>query len=175
MHYLQVRARDAADNISIGNAQQVVNYEPSTDQVGRGQTRVYRYTVEAGQAFTADLRVLSGDADLYVWSSDEAQSARVSNQFEGDEQVIVPANEIVPGIYQVEVYGYTAASYQLTAGAGTTLLAASDVAQAEKPPREEDGPIIPVDSVPDEQQGTVPTSGTDVTSSDTLYLPLIQR
>jgi hypothetical protein len=173
-----VRARDAADNISIGNAQQVVNYEPSTDQVGRGQTRVYRYTVEAGQAFTVDLRVLSGDADLYVWSSNPAQSARVSNQFEGDEQVIVPANEIVPGIYQIEVYGYTAATYQLTAGAGTTLLAAShadDVAQAEKPPREENGPVIPVDSVPDEQQGTVPTSGIEVTSRNTLYLPLIQR
>jgi hypothetical protein len=47
--------------------------------------------------------------------------------------------------------------------------------QNEKPAREENGPVIPVESVPDEQQGTVPTSGIDATSLDTLYLPLIQR
>ncbi|NCC36106.1 MAG: hypothetical protein EOM24_29435, partial [Chloroflexia bacterium] len=115
MRYIQVRARDAASNVSVGNARQLVTYEPPSDTIGRRQTRIYRYNLEAGQQLSVNLEVLSGDADLYVWSSNPDQSAWVSN-LEGGlaERVIIPASEIVPGVYQVEVYGFTAAEYRLS-------------------------------------------------------------
>jgi hypothetical protein len=92
MHYVQVRAVDQAGNISIGKAQQLVNYQPTAQQIKRRETHTYRYNVADGQQVQISLEVLSGDADLYVWSSREDQSARVSN-LDGsvNEQVIVPA------------------------------------------------------------------------------------
>jgi hypothetical protein len=179
MHYIQVRAVDGAQNISIGNARQVVNYEPETDTVGRGQTRIYRFTVGQGETLTVDVSVLSGDADLYVWSSAEDQSARVSNKATGDEQVIVPSAEVVPGVYQIEVYGFTEANYQLLVNIGTTQLAAGylstsggGVAQSKDLPA---APVVPVSSVPNERQGSVTVPSTTSTSTTRLYLPVVQR
>ncbi|MFP4439113.1 MAG: right-handed parallel beta-helix repeat-containing protein [Chloroflexaceae bacterium] len=177
MRYLQVRARDNADNISIGNARQLVNYAPAQDRIGRRQTRIYRYHVAAGQNLTVNLEVLNGDADLYVWSSRADQSARVSN-LEGSEheQVIVPAGAVVPGMYQVEVYGYTAAEYRLTtdirsAPAGLQAeLTAGGIAPSKTAPT---APVVPVNSVPDERQGAAPAPETAATR--TIYLPLLVR
>jgi uncharacterized protein YegL len=185
MHYLQVRAQDNAGNISIGNARQIVNYEPSADQIGRGQTRIYRYTVAQSETLRVDLSVLSGDPDLYVWSSAADQSARVSNQSAGDEQVIVPPNEVVPGVYQVEVYGFTAATYQLLANTNVTTLNLNNYLAeaiergfaAQNPDKDLPlAPVIPVDSVPSELQGTVPPPVTsNISAQMTLYLPILQR
>jgi hypothetical protein len=114
MRYIQVRARDAVGNISIGQARRLLNYEPLSDSIARGQTRIYRYEVAAGQGLQVDLDVVSGDADLYVWSSRADQSARVSNLLgSADEQVRITTSQITPGLYQVEVFGYTAATYRM--------------------------------------------------------------
>jgi parallel beta-helix repeat protein len=172
MRYVQVRARDEANNISIGNARQLINYEPPQDSIARRQTRVYRYTLAAGQQLSVNLEVLSGDADLYVWSSRTDQSARVSN-LAGNlaEQVVVPAGEVVPGVYQVEVYGYSAAQYRLSASvtSSTTSVQAigGGLAQTKTIPT---APIVPVDSVPDERTGNTPlvTSG-----AQKVHLPFI--
>ncbi|PDV98520.1 PPC domain-containing protein [Candidatus Chloroploca asiatica] len=178
MHYLQVRAIDQAGNISIGRSQQLANYQPDTEQIGRRQTHVYRYLAEAGQQLTANLEVLSGDADLYVWSSRADQSARVSN-LEGDanEQVIIPASEIVPGVYQVEVYGFTAARYRLSvalaAPASTRLLMRTEGGLAESKPLPT-APVAPVTSLPDERSGNVPPPVVSATSNN-VYLPLVRR
>ncbi|NCC37651.1 MAG: hypothetical protein EOM24_37430 [Chloroflexia bacterium] len=178
MHYLQVRAIDQAGNISIGRSQQLANYQPDTEQIGRRQTHVYRYLAEAGQQLTANLEVLSGDADLYVWSSRADQSARVSN-LEGDanEQVIIPASEIVPGVYQVEVYGFTAARYRLSvalaAPASTRLRMRTGGGLAESKPLPTE-PIAPVTSLPDERSGSVPPPVVNATGNN-VYLPLIRR
>jgi hypothetical protein len=176
MRYVQVRARDAANNISIGNTRQLINYEVATDQIGRGQTRIYRYTVAAGQQFSVNLEVLSGDADLYVWSSRIDQSARVSNQ-EGsaNEQVLVPASEVVPGVYQVEVYGYSAAEYRLSTSNGAApaslqALKQSSLAASKIVPS---APVVPVANMPDERTGSVPP--TELPSSYRVYLPLLRR
>ncbi|MEI7646257.1 MAG: hypothetical protein WCJ55_18460 [Chloroflexales bacterium] len=173
---MQVRARDAATNISIGNARQLINYEGTSDSIGRGQTRIYRYTVAAGQQFSVNVEVLSGDADLSVWSSRIDQSARVSNQ-EGsvNEQVIVPASEVVPGIYQVEVFGYSAAEYRLSTSNGATpaslqALGQGGLAASKTVPS---APVVPVASMPDERAGSVPPS--DPLNTYTVYLPLIVR
>ena len=178
MRYMQVRARDGAANVSIGNARRLINYEVPTDRIARGQTRIYRYTVAAGQELRVDLEVLSGDADLYVWSSDAQQSARVSNlPGTTNEQVIVPASEIVPGVYQVEVYGYSAAEYRLTtdiraATASTGTLTSGGLAQDKPLP---DAPVVPVSSVPDERAGSIPMTLTQPTTGQQVYLPLIVR
>jgi len=176
MHYVQVRARDVANNISVGNARQLINYEVASDQISRGQTRIYRYTVAAGQQFGVNLEVVSGDADLYVWSSNTAQSARVSNQTGSvNEQVIIPASEVTPGVYQVEIYGYTAAEYRLTtatkvASTNPASLASSGFAATKAAPS---APIIPVVGMPDERTGSVPQVGLSSTSK--VYLPLAMR
>jgi hypothetical protein len=173
VHYLQVRAVDAAGNISIGRSQQLANYEPSAKEIGRRQTHIYRYTAEAGQQLTANLDVLSGDADLYVWSSRADQSARVSN-LEGsvDEQVTIPASEIVPGVYQVEVYGFTAARYRLNVDVGTPTVQmqaapAGGLSQSKVAPS---APIVPIDSVPDERAGTPPAPAQN---ENRVYLPFV--
>ena len=176
MHYVQVRARDVANNISVGNARQLINYEVASDQISRGQTRIYRYTVAKGQEFSVNLAVVSGDADLYVWSSNTAQSARVSNQTGSvNEQVIIPATEVTPGVYQVEIYGYAAAEYRLTtttkvASTNPASLASSGLAATKVAPS---APIILVAGMPDERTGSVPQVGLSSTSK--VYLPLAMR
>ena len=176
MHYVQVRARDVANNISVGNARQLINYEVASDQISRGQTRIYRYTVAKGQELSVNLAVVSGDADLYVWSSNTAQSARVSNQTGSvNEQVIIPATEVTPGVYQVEIYGYAAAEYRLTtttkvASTNPASLASSGLAATKVAPS---APIILVAGMPDERTGSVPQVGLSSTSK--VYLPLAMR
>lgn len=177
MHYLQVRARDNADNISIGNARQLVNYAPAKDTIGRRQTRVYRYNVPDGQSLTVNLEVLSGDADLYVWSSRTDQSARVSNlEDSANEQVSVPAAQVAPGVYQVEVYGYTAAEYRITTNVGpaqAALQAELTVGGVSPDKTMPDAPVVPVDSLPDERQGAAPALAPE--DNGTIYLPLVVR
>ncbi|WP_216361440.1 choice-of-anchor C family protein [Candidatus Chloroploca asiatica] len=174
MHYLQVRARDGANNISIGQARRLITYEPATDQIRRRQTRIYRYEVGAGQEFRVNLEVLSGDADLYVWSSDPQQSAWVSNlPGSANEQVIIPASQVVAGIYQVEVYGYTAAEYRLSTSLGgapaSVQALGGGLAQEKDLPV---APLVPVNALPDALVGDVPPLEAEVYR---VYLPLSLR
>ncbi|MFP4439114.1 MAG: VWA domain-containing protein [Chloroflexaceae bacterium] len=177
MHYVQVRAVDQAGNISIGKAQQLANYQPTAQQIERRETHTYRYNVADGQQVQISLEVLSGDADLYVWSSRDDQSARVSN-LDGsvNEQVIVPAGEVVPGVYQVEVYGYTTAQYRLTAeiGAPSVQLQAAPAVGGKSPTKNKPtAPVVPVSSVPDERAGIPPAPA--ISAGSSIYLPLVVR
>jgi hypothetical protein len=86
---------------------------------------------------------------------------------------------VVPGVYQIEVYGFTEASYQLLVNIGTTQLTAGylstsggGVAQSKDLPA---APVVPVSSVPNERQGSVTVPSTTSTSTTSLYLPLVQR
>ncbi|RRR74698.1 MAG: hypothetical protein EI684_06485 [Candidatus Viridilinea halotolerans] len=178
MHYVQVRVRDRAGNVSIGNAHQMINYEVASDTIARGQKRIYRYNVAAGQPFQVNLEVLDGDADLYVWSSRTDQSAWVSNlSGSANEQVSVPANAVVPGVYQVEVYGFSSATYRLTtssnAAAANLANGGGGIDPEKLVPSE---PIVPVASIPDERVGTFPVSALPVdTDVQRVYLPLVRR
>lgn len=185
MHYLQARARDAAGNISVGAARRLINYDPPSETVGRRETRIYRHAVAAGQRLTIDLEVLSGDADLYVWSSREDQSKLVSN-LEGSarEQVITPvATEDL--IYQIEVYGFTTASYRLNIAVADGPAALADTAQAGGEARRAGGitpgkpqpsaPFLPVSSLPDERQGQAPPTTQPPPSNAWIYLPLLRK
>ncbi|MBP1468950.1 IPT/TIG domain-containing protein, partial [Candidatus Chloroploca sp. M-50] len=179
LRYLQVWARDRANNISGGQARQLLNLELLTDQLYEGQIRTYRYAVGAGQEFRVNLEVLDGDADLYVWSSDPQQSAWVSNlPGSAAEQVVIPAAAVVPGLYQVEVYGYTAATYRLSTSLGAasptmTTAVVGGLAEAKARPT---APLLAVDAQPDERVGSVPPFNNEfVDPAYRVYLPLTLR
>jgi hypothetical protein len=115
LKYLQAWAADGAGNVSLYPYGGWINYLPPSDSVAMNQGRIYRYTLTAGQFVTAHVQVFSGDPDLYVWPPDweQGRPAWVSVNGTGvDDEVNFTAP--VSGVYQVEVYGYTAAEYQLT-------------------------------------------------------------
>ncbi|WP_281257223.1 ELWxxDGT repeat protein [Candidatus Viridilinea mediisalina] len=181
MRYIQVRARDGAGNISVGQARRLVNYIVSNDRIARDQTRVYRYMLDPGQAFEVNLEVLEGDADLYVWSSQADQSAWVSNQSGSvNEQVRITADQVVPGLYQVEVYGYSAASYRLTTNIGASVANAASLANGGIDPSKTQPtmPVVPLSSIPSEHMGNLPVAVPELEQPATgnmVYLPLVRR
>jgi hypothetical protein len=120
IHYIQAWVKDAAGNISHYPYQQYVSYMPPTEGVGRDQVRIYRRTLAVSETLHVTLTPLSGDADLYVWAPDweEGRPPWVSN-LEGNEVDEVIFSAPVAGVYQVEVYGYTSAQYQLNIATGT--------------------------------------------------------
>lgn len=178
IHYLQARALDNGENISVGAARQQISYVPPTDSLGRGQTRIYRYEVTAGQQLDVKLKTISGDPDLYVWSSSLAQSAHVSNSESGDEHVLISADAIVPGIYQIEVYGFTTTEYQMIVEIGqptteTTVIASNAQPNAKTLPTQ---PLIALTNTPDERQGTTPPIEVSPTVNEQrVFLPLVTR
>jgi len=126
IHYIQAWVKDAAGNISHYPYQRYVNYMPPTEGVGRDQVRIYRRTLAVSETLHVTLTPISGDPDLYIWAPDW-QSGRppwVSN-LEGSEVDEVIFSAPVAGVYQIEVYGYTSARYQLGIATGTAAARAS--------------------------------------------------
>lgn len=114
-HFIQAWARDAAGNVSIYPAQDSINYSPPIEFVARNQTRLYRRTLAAGETLSVQLQPVSGDADLYIWPPDW-QAGRppwVSNLSDSATESL-SFQATISGVYQIEVYGYSSARYQLT-------------------------------------------------------------
>jgi hypothetical protein len=68
--YIQVWAADSAGRLARLPFQTFINYTPASDSLARNEARIYRYTLRAGDRLTAHAESTSGDADLYIWSSD---------------------------------------------------------------------------------------------------------
>jgi len=145
IHYLQAWARDGAGNVSHYPYQQSINYLPPSEWVGRDQTRVYRQTLAQGASLQVTLTPVWGDPDLYVWPPDwqAGRSPWVSN-LSGTAVDEVAFTAPVSGVYQIEVYGYTAAQYQLNIVAGATTAAFA----TQSPIRVTDKPRPPSPSLP---------------------------
>jgi hypothetical protein len=182
IHYLHVRAIDGNGNVSIGNSMQRVNYEPSIERVERRETRIYRYDVGEGNSLEVALEVLKGDADLFVWSGRSEQSKWVSNLDEGNELVSIPVTEIAPGVYQIEVYGFTAADYRLNVAikAGQNANSVAQVGGTSPDKAQPSKPVVEVNNVPDPRNGTIPAVSLPAAddepvgpSTPAVYLPLI--
>lgn len=165
--YIQAWAADVAGNISLEPASAAINYVPLGAQLDVGNTHFYRQALTTGEHFTATLTLLSGDADIYVWGPDNTLVTFSNGGTNSVDSVDFVAS--AAGVYQIEVYGYTAADYELTMG--------SDLAAHRM-----NGSLTAHPSTTDPSK-TIPTSPlVPVTSSPyipmadyRLYVPLIQR
>ena len=111
LRYVQAWVSDEMGSISSKSALARINYNAAPEVIARGQVRLFRYPLMAGQAATITLETLTGDADLYVWNTDGSAADRSAADSVGRDQVVVTAN--VSSDYQVEVYGYEASEYRL--------------------------------------------------------------
>lgn len=166
VRYLQVWARDANGVISRFPYQAFINYVPARDTLAEGRGRVYRYPLNAGEQLTARVQPFSGDPDLYIWApSDLAQEPWISNRREVPDEITLVAP--IGGVYQIEVYGYTAAEYQLTVDispAADMISLQTGTVDSDKEPYT--APLIPLDSKP---------AFTQPTDMQRLFLPIVIR
>lgn len=112
MRYIQAWVGDGAGNISQESVMAGINYNPPSSTILAGEVRLYRRTLAAGDVFSVTLQPAAGDADLYVWAPSGTLAAYSNGSGTAADSVAVTAIE--PGIYQVEVYGYADATYDLT-------------------------------------------------------------
>ncbi|HRJ40273.1 MAG TPA: CARDB domain-containing protein, partial [Caldilineaceae bacterium] len=171
-HYIQAWARDVAGNVYP--AQDSVNYLPPTEFVARNQARIYRRTLAVGETLNVQMQPVSGDADLYIWPPDW-QAGRppwVSNlSSSAVESLVFQAK--TAGVYQIEIYGYSSARYQLTIQSHT---AASRMQLGVVQPGGEDPnkakPVTPVLDPQSEPPRNVPQT---VPPTYRIYLPAATR
>lgn len=122
------------------------------------------------------MRVLSGDPDLYVWAPDyQTRPPWVSNRSDGDEMVAFTAP--VSGEFQVEVFGYTVAEYQLnvriTGSPSGLAQAQTDTRLAPNPAKTSPNrPLVPLESRPGAQ---VALPNVPPVAQQKIYLPLMLR
>jgi hypothetical protein len=112
LRYLRAWVADAAGNISVSPAVDFINYLPATEHVAAGGVNLYRRYVEAGEQLIVRVTPVSGDPDLYVWPPDWRDGGWSSIN-SGSTEDLISFEAPKSGVYQIEVYGYTAADYQL--------------------------------------------------------------
>jgi hypothetical protein len=175
MRYIQVWAKDKAGNISSYPNQQLINYTPQKETVEQGRVQIYRYTLKPGETLMVRVTPHAGDADLYIWSQAEPDNPYVSNQSGNGEEVL----EIVSGdggMYQVEVYGYTTAEYDIEVRKGN--VAAMRMGTAQLPALsvttnpQQDAPYVSVNSMPPYSDMFMRICDCAIPS---VYLPMILR
>lgn len=180
VRYIQAWVSDTAGNVSEAMVKTRIDYMPPTDTVRSGQVRLYRRDLNQGQKMTVRLETQSGDADLYVWQPDGSQTY-VSN-LDGMTTDIVTFAAKQSGSYQIEVFGYSNATYRLlvTAGNGVQASAPETPTGTLSPNKDvRRHPIIMPDVEPvgkaalpaapvTQLESTIPTTFI-------LYLPAVQR
>ena len=113
LKYIQAWAKDKAGNISLFPYTRYINYAPPVLQVNQESIQILRFGVQAGDRLTIRLIAQRGDPDLYLWPPDHDQGRPpwVSNLRGAIDAVSLVAP--VTGNYQIEIYGFTFAEYQL--------------------------------------------------------------
>jgi len=113
LRFLQAWASDGRANVSRYPFQQQVNYVRSCEYVARDGARTYRQSLARGDVLQVEVVPCQGDPDLYVWPPDweDGRPPWVSNLYAGTEALSITAP--VSGVYEIEVYGYTAARYSI--------------------------------------------------------------
>jgi hypothetical protein len=169
--YMQAWASDGEGNISQYPYRAWINYIPPSEHVSRNQVRFYRVYVEEGQRLTVRVTPISGDPDLYIWPPDWPDRPPWVSNLEGTAVDEVSFTAPVSGVYQVEVYGYTAADYQISieVTGGTAMAEVGGGRDASKPVREY--PVVHPASVPGEQIG-VPSAPP---RRYKVYLPVVMK
>lgn len=177
LKYIQAWASDRSGNISVLPFKARINYIPANNAVAQNGIQLYRYELQAGDRLAATLTAIQGDPDLYIWAPDhETRPPWVSNLSEQSDQVTFVAP--TAGIYQIEIYGYSAAEYQLTVDVTPSaqtrvMLNTAQLIHQGKPLRE--NPLIPLASGPGIFMPTNNTNSLPITKPNPIYLPIIQR
>ncbi len=173
LRFIQAWASDGAGNISQGIVKTSINYNPSETKALAGQVHVYRRLLQKGQTLNVLLQSTQGDADLYVWAPD-GSSAGYSNGRVGaaQESVIVTTTE--PGFYQVEVYAYSDATYQLRMLQTLESAGVGNPGAIDPNKTARTLPVVDPSSVPAGQVAVPPAPLAD-TNSEKLFLPAVQK
>lgn len=171
MKYIQAWAVDQTGNMSAMPRRAYVNYTPSTQVLAAGQARIHRFTLSAGDQLLVRVAPISGDPDIYLWAPDyETRLPWYSNLGAGQlDELNVTAP--VDGVYQLEVFGYSATEYLMTIKVTSAVNAAAmpDSATGIDPNKSAPvAPITPIDQEPETVYGLTPPQ-------THLYLPVIQR
>jgi len=179
--YLHAWVADQGGNISLFPFKERINYVPATARVGLNQANVYRYQLAPGDQAVVTLTPVEGDPDLYIWPPNPDAPPYVSNlagsavdsvrfspsgpDFTGDAE----------GEFQIEIYGYTAATYQLSVqispGVATASLAGG--VDPDKSPLTQ--PLLNPDSVPASRQALPTAPVSSAAQANALYLPAVSR
>jgi Mg-chelatase subunit ChlD len=180
LRYLQAWASDAEANISRYPYQRQINYIRPCDYVSRDGARSYRQSLAQGDILYVEVVPCQGDPDLYIWPPDwdEGRPPWVSNLYAGTEVLSITAP--ISGVYQIEVYGYTTARYNIQiesqlASSVLALMATEATFQTagvtDKVTRT--APALPPASVPQTIMGVPPAPATS--HGHQIYLPLVIR
>jgi hypothetical protein len=170
MKYLQVWVADGAGNISIMPYKSYINFAPPIHRVRKNQRKVYRYELVTSQNLTVRLEPVSGDPDLYVWAQDHAtRPPWVSNLREGVDDLSI--NVPVSGMYQIEVFGYSAAEYRLIVDIGGQATTASMTGGIDPTKPTPVSPLVDNRDEPTAQFGL----NTPGQSQQAIYLPMIRK
>ena len=159
MRYIQAFVADGAGNISNAKAQRI-DFMPAGASILANQIQTYRIDMAGGETLGLNLNSLQGDADLYVWDPNGGLAA-MSNHSNSEADSISYAVQI-PGPYQVEVFGYTDAQYDLLRGPAQ----ANGYVNAGKSAR--GGPIISPNNVPPENIALPPAPVVTPTPTPTI-------
>ncbi len=145
IRYMEAWAIDEAGNISLEPGIDTIVLLPTAQSgyVAQNGVVFYRFYVRQGQAVVVNLISLDGDADLYVWGPGE--QLWYSNNPAGAPDSVA-FNAPITGTYQIEVHGYTAATYQLTLGNQAQAASLQSAQAAAKPLPA--APAVPLNSWP---------------------------
>jgi hypothetical protein len=172
--YLHAWVADRSGNIANFPYQATINYVPPTDRIGRHLARSDRYAVKAGAAIAVTVVPIHGDPDLYIWLPNSNVSPYVSNLADAAVDALTFTAES-NGEYQIEVYGYSAAEYQLTIEVNSNSARSGTQNSDTTSPAKEllEAPVLSRDSAPFEQQAlpTVPLPA-EIPMAN-LYLPVV--
>lgn len=181
VHYIRAWVADGASNISATPAMDFINHVPvdSTEHVAANGTNLYRRYLEAGDRLTVCVTPVNGDPDLYVWPPDWRDGAwsSVNNNLTED---LVRFEAPDSGVYQIEVYGYTAADYRLeitidsTQTTATTSIQSVTNETATNSKTLRGAPVVDPQDTPSNQL-SVPEPPTTLGGLEEIYLPLVIR
>jgi hypothetical protein len=179
VHYIRAWAADGANNISATPAMDFINYVDTAaiEHVAAGGTNLYRRYLEAGDRLTVCVTPVNGDPDLYVWPPDWRDGAWSSVNSDTTEDLVSFAAPD-SGVYQIEVYGYTAADYRLeitidsTQTMATTRIQAVTNEAATNDKTLRGAPVVDPRDTPSNQL-SVPEPPTASGGMEKIYLPLV--
>ncbi len=149
LRYIQAWVADHAQNVSAAPRKAAINYVPTSETVAQGETRVYRVGVVAGQCLSVRVEPESGDPDLYVWPPGYEPGATYWYSLRGaGETDAIQFTATQSGLYQIEVEGFTEATYRLTITVSESCALAMKGARTATSKTLRTQPVVPVSSAP---------------------------